>query len=129
MKKALLLFLCSGFLNTAFAKDSTWNLCVGDVTIFEEKVKLVVNVYEHRNGADGRQTELTMIYGGHVLLGSFDNTDVDQAVVTLKNEHSFYQGLVAVDYAKNTLTLRGKISLNELESPLSAKFKCTILAN
>ncbi len=129
MKKALFLILCSGFLNTAFAKDSTWNLCVGDVTIFEEKVKLVVNVYEHRNGAEGRQTELTMIYGGHVLLGAFDNTEADQALVNLKNEYSFYQGLAAVDYSKNTLTLRGKISLNESESPLSAKFRCTNLAN
>jgi hypothetical protein len=130
MNKVLFLILLSASINTAMAKDSTWKLCVGDVTMYEEQVKLVVNVYEHRNNADGRQTDLTMIYGGHVLQGVFDNSESDQATVTLKNDlGSLYRGLVNIDYENDVLTLRGRISLNGSVSVLAAPIKCTTLEN
>ncbi|MBC7712825.1 MAG: hypothetical protein H7177_05775 [Rhizobacter sp.] len=130
MKKALFLVLCAGFLNTAMAKDSTWNLCVGDVTIFEDNVKLVVNVYEHRSPTgDGRVTELTMIYGGNVLAGSFDSTENDAGVAILKQNASFYRGNVVVDYNESTIALKGRLSLSGSVTPLEATLKCDTLEN
>ncbi len=129
MKKVLFIILCSGFLNTAMAKDSTWKLCVGDVVLFEEKVKLVVNVFEHRNGAENRQIDLTMIYGGNVLTGTFDNTETNQASVMLKNDSSFFRGTAAVDFEKDLLALRGRISLFGSVSTLSATIRCATLEN
>lgn len=129
MKKALLVVLCAGFLNTAFAKDSTWKLCVGDVVLYEETVKLVVNVFEHRNGSDGRKTDLTMIYGGNVLKGGFDSTESDAGTVILKENESFYRGRAAVDYTNETLALKGTLSLFGSTTPINATISCETLAN
>lgn len=128
MKKALLFILCAGFLNTAFAKDSTWKLCVGDVVLYEETVKLVVNVFEHRN-AEGRATDLTLIYGGNVLKGGFNSTENDSGVVILKENQSFFRGTAAVDYSEDTLALKGRLSLFGSVTPLEAKIRCETLAN
>lgn len=129
MKKALFFILCAGFLNTAFAKDSTWKLCVGDVVLYEETVKLVVNVFEHRNGADGRATDLTMIYGGNVLKGGFNSTESDSGVVILKENQSFFRGTAAVDYSLDTLALKGRLSLFGSVTPIEATIKCETLTN
>lgn len=46
----------------AFAADSTWMLCAND--------KIAVNVYEHRVGAEDRETDVKVLIGGHLLLAS-----------------------------------------------------------
>lgn len=129
MKKALLLVLCSGFMSQAFAKDSTWLMCIGDATLFEESAKLAVNVYEHRNG-EGRATEFTMIYGGHVLTGTFNSSESDSGLAILKNaQKSFYRGTVATDYSENTLSLKGRLVLNGEGTALETKLNCETLGN
>ncbi|MBC7428595.1 MAG: hypothetical protein H7336_08295 [Bacteriovorax sp.] len=130
MKKALFLVLCAGFLNTAMAKDSTWLMCVGDVKLYDEDVKLAVNVYEHRNSTgDGRETDLTLIYGGNVLQGSFNSTENDSGVTILKQNTSFYRGSAAVDYSASTLSLSGRLNLFGSVTPLETVLKCDTLGN
>lgn len=127
--KALLMILSLSFMSSAFAKDSDWKLCVGDVVLYEETVKLVVNLYEHRNAEGGRSTDLTLIYGGNVLVGGFNSTESDEGPVTLKNENSFFRGSAKVSYENETLTLLGRLSLFGSVTPLKANLKCKTLQN
>lgn len=129
MKKIMLLVLCSGFMSSAFARDSDWKLCVGDAKLFDESVKLVVNVFEHRNGSDARATDLTMIYGGHVLKGAFNSTSSDTSVVVLKNEESSYRGVATVNYPASTIALVGRLTLNGSPTNVRTILKCTTLGN
>lgn len=128
MKKALFLILCSGFLNTAFAKDSTWKICIGDVVLYEEEVKLVVNVFEHR-AEDGRSTDLTLIYGGNVLGGNFDSTENDSGTTILKNDNSTFKGTATVDYSEDTLALDGVLTLFGEPTKLQDTLQCETLSN
>lgn len=115
------------FSLSASARDSLWNLCIGDAVLFMEDHKLVVNVYEHRNGL-GRATELTMIFGGHTLTGTFDNTEGDTGSVILKNARSTFKGRVAVDYLENTITLNGVLDVSA-KTDVKVKLNCQTLSN
>ena len=126
MKKLLLLALCSGSFCEAFAKDSDWKLCKGEVILHEMPVKVVVNAYEHRS-ANGRTADLTFIYGGHVLKGSLDTSDSTSGSVKLKNGNSVFKGNVAIDYQVETMNLSGKLTLNNEVSDLNATLACETL--
>lgn len=128
MKKIILVIIALGFLTSAYAKDSAWLLCVGDATIGGENTKLVVNVYESRNGS-GRKTELRMIYGGNTLKGDFNNTDTNSANVTLKESRSTYKGHVNVDYAASAIDLNGDLTLTGIKSTLKTTLPCESLSN
>lgn len=126
MKKLLLLALCSSFISTAHALDSDWKLCKGDVILYDDMVNLVVNVYEHRNG-NGRAADLTVIYGGHVLRGSYSTTESTTGEVKLKGTKSSFKGVAAVDYGRGILDLKGVILLNNSASALNANLQCETL--
>lgn len=126
MKRLLLLALCSGSYCEAFAKDSDWKLCKDDIVIFGENSKLVVNVYEHRNG-NGRAADMTFIYGGHVLRGSLNTSDTTNGAVKLKGDNSTFKGTAAIDYQAGTLSLAGKVTLNKVVSDLAATLDCETL--
>lgn len=128
MKKLLLLALCSVSSYEVLAKDSDWKICKGDVVLYGENVKLVVNAYEHRNG-DKRAADLTFIYGGNVLRGSLDTSDTTSGNVKLKGDNSTYKGTTAIDYQASTLSLAGKVTLNKAVSDLNATLDCETLQN
>jgi hypothetical protein len=128
MKTILFLVLAAGFMNTAYAKDSDWKICIGNTTLFGDKTQVVVNLFEHRNG-DGRATDLTLIYGANILRGEFDSTESDSSMVILKNENSNFGGKATMDYTKNILTLQGRINLYGSVSVLSSKLSCKTLLN
>ena len=108
-----------------FAHDSTWKLCQGDTDLFGESEKILVNLYEHRNGP-GRETDLTFIFGEFLLSGSFDSTDSDLGKVKLVQDDASFVGVANVDYAKDTLELNGDLNLNEM-TKLKATLKCQTL--
>lgn len=126
MKRLLLLALYSGSYCEAFAKDSDWKLCKGEVTLYSEPVKLVVNAYEHRNG-EGRAADLTFIYGGHVLKGSLNTTEATSGTVKLRDGSSSFKGTVAIDYPAGIINLSGKLTLNKEVSDLNAVLECETL--
>lgn len=126
MKTFLLLALCSGSYCEAFAKDSDWKICKGDVILYGENTKLVVNAYEHRNG-NGRAADLTFIYGGNVLRGSLNTSDTTNGVVKLKDGNSTFKGTAAIDYQTSTLSLAGKVTLNKAVSDLNTTLDCETL--
>lgn len=126
MKKFLLLALCSVSCFEANALDSDWKICKGDVVIYGASTKLVVNAYEHRNG-NGRLADLTFIYGGHVLRGSLNTTDVTHGAIKLKGDHSTFKGTATIDYQTSIIHLTGKLALNNLVTELNGNLDCETL--
>jgi hypothetical protein len=104
-KAAVLAIVCSAlFASIAFARDSTWML--GD------NGKIALNTLEHRSGSGGRVTEVTLIFGMHLLRGKL--VDTDSGPITLKeagsSKYSYtFGGTIGVDYQTNKMTVKGKI--------------------
>lgn len=132
MKKLIAALIVLGSTTPAFARDSTWKLCTGDATVFDDPAKLAVNVFEHRNSTgDGRDTEFTLIFGGWVLRGTLDTSDSDTGTVHLqdeKNTEGVYDGTIGVNYDKDTVTLKGVLDLGE-KTDINATLKCKTLGN
>lgn len=126
MKSLLLTIACLMVSVNAKALDSDWKLCKGDVIIYDRDVKIVVNAYEHRVNK-GRAADLTFIYGGHVLRGSYNTSESTSGNVTLKDANSSFKGNVAIDYGRGTMSLNGKLDLNKAVSDLKATLECETL--
>jgi len=123
MKSALFAFVLSLTALNSHAADSTWLLC--------DNGSLAMNLLEHRNGADGRATDLALIYGTHILKGQL--IDVDAGPVALDGSEASavktFKGSVSVNYVKNTVSLRGVLSLYGSPSRVSAVLKCKVMKN
>ena len=127
MKKLLLIALCTVFNTNAFALDSDWKICKGEVILFDDSVNLVVNAYEHRI-KKGRAADITFIYGSHILRGSYSTTDSTSGAITLKgNNNSVFTGNIAIDYGRGLLTLTGNVVLNRESSDVRAVLECETL--
>lgn len=126
--KAIVLGLTVILSSSAFARDSEWSICKTSTMIYEEKETLLLNRYEHRSDDGmGRTTDLTLIFGGHLLTGAFDSTEVDTGAVTLKSETSSFTGTVLLK--SNSVQLKGTLNLNGAETPLASSFRCELLRN
>lgn len=104
--------------HNANAADSAWLLC--------ESSHLVVNVHEHRAGASDREISLAMIYGMHVLQGNLKNK-VRGAVLLAGSPTepaNTFKGRANVDFAENTLSLSGTLSLYGAEENFQTKLSC-----
>lgn len=127
MKKLLLIALCTVFNTNAFALDSDWKICKGEVILFDDSVNLVVNAYEHRL-KKGRAADITFIYGGHVLRGSYSTSESLSGPITLKgNNNSVFNGNIAIDYGRGILNLTGNVVLNKQSSDVRATLECETL--
>jgi len=125
MKKVFVSILFAGFLNTAMAGDSASYTCIGSTTIFNQNKKITVNLFEHRNSTgDGRETELTLIYGQYVLKGTFNNSDGSEGAVVLKDSKNNYKGNYSMSWSDSQVTLDGKITLSGSVSTLNAVLDC-----
>ncbi len=125
MKKTLVL-LATLISTSAFAHDSTWKLCQGQSTLFGDQETILVNLYEHRNSADGRATDLTLIFGGNLLNGSFDSTENDSGKVILEQDKykSKFSGMATVNYSSNTLALKGTLNLSGSTTSVDSLLSC-----
>ncbi|GEM_PF-767981 len=126
MKISILALFCFTTFS-AFAHDSLWSLCRTKTVIYGESETLILNLYEHRNShGDGRDNDLTLIFGGNLLSGVFDSTDVFSGPVKLKSKTSRFDGTINLnDYS--TVDLKGELNLNGSKTPLDAKFTCEVL--
>lgn len=126
MKYSILTFLLM-MSASSFAHDSLWSLCRTKTIIYEENETLILNLYEHRNShGDGRDNDLTLIFGGNLLSGVFDSTDVFSGPLKLKSKTSRFDGFIHLnDYS--TVDLKGVLNLNGSKTPLNAKFICEVL--
>ena len=93
----------------SFAADSTWLICKNAIHGNpQNELVPVISLFEHRNGTSGRETEITLIYGIHLLTGSLKNTD--QGKITLKSpskKDDSFKGIIKINYADNSLLLKG----------------------
>lgn len=107
----------AAFTVSTKAADSTWLL--GD------NGKVAVNSLEHRLGASGRGTDVTLIIGSHLLKGSLVNRDSGK--ITLKEtgrDGYTFEGTIAIDYQNSQTTLKGRIKFGGSASDsISAKIK------
>lgn len=112
---------------SAFAHDSLWSLCRTKTDLYGENETVLLNLYEHRNSrGDGRDNDLTLIFGGHLLTGVFDSTEVTSGPVKLKSKTSHFKGTLNLnDYS--SVDLKGVLTLNGSSTPLNAKFTCEVL--
>ncbi len=111
----------------AYAKDSTWKLCEGNTNISGSVTTTVLNMFEHRT-EKGRATDLTLIYGGHVLSGSLDTTDTEAGKVELKGTSGSYEGDVNIDSGIDGVYLQGTLTLNGTKmSVVDANLYCKII--
>lgn len=122
MKNAVVL-LATLVSISAFAHDSTWKLCQGETQLFGEKETILVNLYEHRSPS-GRATDLTLIFGGNILTGSFDSTDSDAGKVNLTQQGSSFTGEAKVDYSAESLEIKGALSLSGSTTSVNSILTC-----
>jgi hypothetical protein len=108
------------FASIAFARDSTCML--GD------NGKIALTTLEHRSATgDGRVTEVTLIFGMHLLRGKL--VDTDSGPVTLKETGSSkynytFGGTIGVDYQTNKMSVKGKITVGSDEiSNINSTFR------
>lgn len=129
----LILFALIGLIaQPLLASDSTWLLCKGSTELFGQQQSLVVNVFEHRSGAEDRETEFVLIYGGHTftggLLDSKGNAEVVLTATAAQTNYATYKGTAEVDFDSRTLRLDGELDLYE-KTPVNAFFECETLEN
>ncbi|MDO9180784.1 MAG: hypothetical protein Q7U04_00180 [Bacteriovorax sp.] len=110
--KHLYWILLTGFFSTSIlASDSTWLLCKNSIHPDpHDDFVPVVNIYEHRNGATSRKTEIYLVSGIHLMTDSLLNTNEGKVKLAYpcrtKKEDSF-TGIIKIDYIKNILQLKG----------------------
>jgi hypothetical protein len=117
--KSCLFILALSFTSLTFAKDSLWLVCKSD--------NLVVNVLEHRSGAENRAMALSLIHGAHVATGSSDYESTN--AVVLGGPNMSFLGQVDVDFAKSTLELKGSLSLSGFAKKITQKLDCSEMSN
>ena len=118
MKTLFALLALATFSTTAAeARDSTWLLC--------DNGGLVLNVLEHRVSIDDRTSELTLIYGSHVYEGFlFGTYEGEIKLTSARSKGSMFDGRLALDFAKNTATIRGDLFINGEKFAISEKLPC-----
>lgn len=107
------LFFCSllmCFISfNSYAADSTWLICKNIIhgNPHNELVP-VLSIFEHRNGTSGRKTEITLIYGSHLLTANLKNADEGKIHLKspLRKDDSF-KGSIKINYTENSVQLRG----------------------
>lgn len=125
--KSSIFALCLFTTVSAFAHDSLWSLCKTKTDLYGENETLLLNLYEHRNAhGDGRDNDLTLIFGGHLLTDVFDSTLVSSGPLKLKSKTSSFKGTIQLNDYSN-VDLKGVLTLNGSPTPLNAKFICEVL--
>ena len=107
-------------VSTAFAADS--------VCMLGDNGKIGLSTFEHRAATgDGRVTEVTLIFGMHLLRGRL--VDTDSGTITLKEagaakDSYTFRGTVGVNYQTKKMTVTGKIKTGNLEiSNINSSFR------
>ena len=107
-------------VSNAFAADS--------VCMLGDNGKIGLTTFEHRAASgDGRVTEVTLIFGMHLLRGRL--IDTDSGPITLKEAGSgkdsyTFRGTIGVNYQTKRMTVKGKLKAGNLEiSNINSTFR------
>lgn len=90
--------------------------------------KIAVTTLEHRAENSTRATDVTLIYGAHLLSGKLK--DADSGKITLKEKGAgkdsyTFVGNISVDYKKGRITLKGKLKFApDVAENINTSFKC-----
>jgi hypothetical protein len=123
MKNLILAFVLALGSLSAQAADSTWLLC--------DNGSLALNVLEHRAGASGRATSLTLIYGMHIMKGELVNADA--GAISLDGSEpgavKTFNGNISISYQKNAVVLSGAMDLYGTPTRVRTQLKCKVMKN
>lgn len=97
-----------------FAGDSTWTVCTSK--------SFVVSAYEHRASADTRQTDITLIYGGHVAKGVLTETSKK---IVLDSGTMKLDGEITINTKKNRMTMDGPLTIGSQRFDIEEVLKCS----
>lgn len=130
--KFLINILALSFTTSLFAADSSWILCKGKVVVEGSQMNIVINSLEHRAGMDDegnskRVNDITLIMGNRLIVGQLDTSNDMNGTVALATSDgsSRFDGIVIFDYSKPSMTLRGKLVVDEeLSSMIAVKTTC-----
>ncbi|MGZ3712442.1 MAG: hypothetical protein ACXWQO_18090 [Bdellovibrionota bacterium] len=87
---------------------------------------ILLHVFEHRNGADSRATDIVVVYGGYVFAGEIEEglASVLAPLGAPRNGNQF-SGVFTIDYSKNKVKVaNGELNLEGERLPVDAKFNC-----
>jgi hypothetical protein len=105
----ILLINLTVFATSAMGRDS--------VFLVGNNGQVVVAANEHRSGSGGRETDVTLVYGSHVLYGTFPEEESGSLVLksidpsaklAVENKYLF-KGSLSVDLEKMEMTLVGEL--------------------
>lgn len=113
MKQVLFFFLTLGTVYPAFAGDSTWLVC--------NSKSLLVSAFEHRTGADTRQTDVVLLYGGHLAKGVLRE---GSNKVTFNSTTMNFAGEMAINFVNNKMALKGVLDIQGQRFDIAEPFKC-----
>jgi len=128
IKKLITFIVFLTFSQSVFSRDSSWSICSNDY--------LGINYFEHRNSrGDGRVTNLTLLFGAHLLTGAMvedessevkllsvpETIETDNGPVKVINS---FIGEAHYDYEKNNFSLKGIFNLYGEKYPIDAHMEC-----
>ena len=118
MKTMLLIVggLLCGLPATARARDSASLLC--------EDGTVALSLYEHRAGADKRETNLRLLYGAYVLLGTLKDGFAGRIKLADPEPPGNFEGTIRIDFAKSKVALKGSLALATGRFTVDAKLAC-----
>ncbi len=104
---------------SVFAKDSLWVLCKSN--------NLVMNILEHRDGADGRVAEVTLIYGSHVAKGTLDYELGKMA--NFKGKSINFDGEISFRFPISDIKIQGNLRINNSAYNIKQVLACEEIPN
>ena len=118
---ALMVAVVSLMAVRADARDST--------CLLGDDGKIAVTTLEHRADNSRRATEVTLIFGAHLLRGRLKDTDSGKITLQEKDagkDAYTFSGTISIDYKKMRITLKGKLKFApDLPGEnLNTSFKC-----
>lgn len=113
MKRFLLTIIALLSAKSAFAGDAAWTVCTSRT--------FVISAFEHRATGDTRKTEITLIYGGHVVQGALlENSDK----IELKSAALNFDGEIITNYKTNKMNMTGAMVISGETFDIGELLKC-----
>lgn len=119
MKFALLAVMAIFSASAAHAADSSRLAC--------DNGSVLLHVFEHRNGAEDRATDITVIYGGYIFAGSIQEGTPSalEPIGQYARAGNQFSGSITIDYAKSKVKVaNGALTLEGERIPVAGKFNC-----
>jgi hypothetical protein len=108
--------LLSALAAEARAHDEEWLLC--------DDGAVALSVYEHRAGADTRETDLRLLVGPRLFGGKLKEASAGRVKLLGVGDQGSFEGTIRVDFARSKVALKGRLTLDTGTFKLDSKLDC-----